>query len=588
MSAAERRACLIDLACLLGAALLVIGAGIGLRDPWPADEPRFALIARDMLASGQWLIPTIGGDLYADKPPVFFWAIALALLVTGSLRIAFLLPSLLAALGTLILVHDLARRLWDREAALAADLLLLASVQFLIQARSAQIDGFLLFWTTLGLYGLARHLLLGPAWSWYAVGGLACGIGVITKGVGFLPLLALIIWPVLRWCGFPVPSRGGSLLRKALAPVAMFAGIAVWIAPMMMTVAASNDPALAAYQDEILFDQTVDRYASAWHHIRAPWYFVVNVIPALWLPGTALLPWLVPRWRGAWRERQPAVWLFLAWTITVVLFFSLSPGKRGVYVLPALPAFVLAAAPFLPDLWKRLGPQRVGAALTVLLTAACLAAHVWFEAGGESAMRLREEHGVTSTAPLALIAALCAFALVAFRPRRGLAAFAVSLWAALIVQGMWINPMIDTTRSGRAFIERLARALPPGAELGIVAYREEFLLHLPFPATNFGHRRWREDPQEMMDASRWLSVAPGRVLLVDETRLPPCFGDPTFHKKAGVSAGKTWWLVSSRMAPECIRGGDLGKARVYVPPGSGPHAGHQPKLWTLRQSDPGS
>ena len=55
-----------DLAWLIGLALLLKGAGFGLRDPWPADEPRFALVAQDMLRSGDWLIPRIGGVLYAD------------------------------------------------------------------------------------------------------------------------------------------------------------------------------------------------------------------------------------------------------------------------------------------------------------------------------------------------------------------------------------------------------------------------------------------------------------------------------------------------------------------------------------------
>src|SRR6478672_9021762 len=84
--------------------LLVIGAGLGLRDPWPADEPRFALIARDMLATGDWLIPRVGGDLYPDKPPFYFWLMAVSMALTGSMRVGFLVPSLLAGLGTLVLV----------------------------------------------------------------------------------------------------------------------------------------------------------------------------------------------------------------------------------------------------------------------------------------------------------------------------------------------------------------------------------------------------------------------------------------------------------------------------------------------------
>ena len=93
------------------AALLIVGAGIGLRDPWPADEPRFALVAKQMVESGNWLFPHRGSELYSDKPPLFMWTQAAAYTLTGNWRVAFLLPSLLAALGTLWCVVDLGRRL---------------------------------------------------------------------------------------------------------------------------------------------------------------------------------------------------------------------------------------------------------------------------------------------------------------------------------------------------------------------------------------------------------------------------------------------------------------------------------------------
>ena len=107
---------------------------MGLRDPWPADEPRLALVAKQMVESGQWLFPFRGGEIYPDKPPMFMWGIALFYQLTGSMRVAFLLPNLLAGLGCLALVFDLARRLWDRQTAFRAGLLLLFTVQLTVQA----------------------------------------------------------------------------------------------------------------------------------------------------------------------------------------------------------------------------------------------------------------------------------------------------------------------------------------------------------------------------------------------------------------------------------------------------------------------
>ena len=176
---------------IMAFALVLLGLGIGLRDPWPADEPRFALNALEMLETGEFWFPHRGGEPYPDKPPLFMWAEALAIAVTGSVRLGFLLPSLFAALGTLALVMDLARHLHGPRIALLGGLALLATLQFVLQAKTAQIDMLLTFFTTLGAYGLLRHALLGPARRWWLIGFAAMGLGIITKGVGFLPLLLL-------------------------------------------------------------------------------------------------------------------------------------------------------------------------------------------------------------------------------------------------------------------------------------------------------------------------------------------------------------------------------------------------------------
>lgn len=192
-----------------GLALLILGAGLGLRDPWPADEPRFALAARQMVESGQWLFPHRGAELYSDKPPLFMWLQAALLWLTGNLRVAFLLPSLLAALGTLWCVLDLGRRLWTRRVGLYAGWLVLLTLQFTWQAKKAQIDPLLVFWITLANYGLLRHLLRGPDWRWWTLGWAAAGLGTITKGVGVLALLLLLPAAVAALRGWP---RGDGLL----------------------------------------------------------------------------------------------------------------------------------------------------------------------------------------------------------------------------------------------------------------------------------------------------------------------------------------------------------------------------------------
>jgi 4-amino-4-deoxy-L-arabinose transferase-like glycosyltransferase len=561
--------------------LVLIGTGLGTRAPWPADEPRFALIAREMVHTGEWLFPRIGGDLYPDKPPVYFWLLSVCYFLTGSLRASFLIPAFVGACTIAGLVYDMGRRIAGRASGLAAALTLVCSVQFLMTMRGAQIDPVLCALTTLSLYALLRHLLFGPAWGWYFVGGVAAGVGVVTKGVGFLPLLVLIPYAVLGARGFTVArmsapaagpagvasstSGGASKWRWGLVVVGFLLGVSVWLVPMLVAVATRHDPALVAYRDEILFQQTVHRYAAAWHHVEPWYYFILNVIPGLWLPFSLLLFWLVPRWAAAWRQKDARVWLPLAWVLLTLLFFSLSTGKRGIYIFPALPALAIAAAPYLPDLFLRRGVRWASLALgaiVVLLAVGVLA----LDASGNTKLRSQlAEQGIASFAPIALIAGLGTLAwLVAFWKKPVLAWPAV-LAAVAVVWSYWITPAIDGQRSARDFIRKAQALVPAGTELGLLAYKEQFLLYLNRPIVNFGHARWREGGQESYDASAWLHAAPGRVLLIPESAVTPCF-IRTSKRPAGESSGDRWVLVQGEAEPGCVEKGDRSRAIRYRPP----------------------
>jgi 4-amino-4-deoxy-L-arabinose transferase-like glycosyltransferase len=552
---------LLDLALLAGLALVLVGAGFGLRDPWPPDEPRFVLIAQDMLRSGDWMLPRVGGDLYADKPPLYLWLLAGAMAFTGSMRSGFLLPSLLAGLGTTWLVYDLVRRAHGREAALAGAFALLVTFQFVWQARQAQIDGVLCFLTTLSLYGLLRHALLGPAHLWFVAGWAAAGFGVITKGVGFLPLLALIPSAVLARRGWqPVAASPGRLWLAGGA--AMLAAIGTWLVPMLAATARGGD--LLAYRNEILFEQTLTRYAGAWHHHEPPWYYLTNVIPVLWLPLVALVPWLWPRWRAALRARDPWTGVLLGWVALVVVFFSASSGKRGVYVLPALPALAMAAAPWLPQLMRQRGPRRLAFGLGVVLVALAAAGAAYFALDAAAAARIAAQFGVHPTTPLVLVAAGGGIALL-LRPRRGWLAYAGVLVALMVTIGVVISPGMDDVRSGRVFVQRVEQASAGIAELGIVGAREQYLLVLSRPSVNFGHARWREREVEAADAAAWLVQRPGRALLVEELVREACFGQSP-AVDLGRANRQRWFLVSGSAEADCIARGDSSRAIVYRPP----------------------
>lgn len=551
-----------DLWWLIGLACLMIGTGIGLRDPWPADEPRFALIARDMLATGDWLVPRVAGDVYTQKPPFYFWLMAASMAVTGSLRVGFLLPSFLAGVGTVLLVYDLLRRARGREIALAGALMLLATFQFTWEARQAQIDATLCFLITLSLYGLLRHLLVASAPGWFVAGWFAAGLGVITKGVGFLPVLALIPFGLLARRGWP-RAAPMTMPVAILGPAAMLAAIAIWFVPMWLATSAGGE--LLAYRNELLFHQTVTRYAAAWHHREPAWYYLTNVIPLLWLALIALVPWLWPRWRRALHDRDTLTAVLLAWVVMVVAFFSASSGKRGLYILPAVPAFAMAAAPWLPELLRARGPRRVAWALSALVTGVLALVAAYAALGGEGAERLLARTFIDPVMPAALIALIGTAMLVVFRLRDAWLAWLGTLAGALLVTGLVIYPRIDAARSGKGFarsVENHAGGVP---EVGFVDLHEQFALQLKRPIVYFGSGRMLDRKREAADAASWLAMDAARALVIDAQARDECFASLPVEP-LGVWHREAWYLVRGTPDQACTSRGDAAAARRYVPP----------------------
>lgn len=531
-------------------ALLVLGSGFGLRDPWPADEPRFALVAKQMWESGQWLIPYRGHDPYPDKPPLFMWLQLLSYGIFRSWRVAFLLPSLLASIGTLALVYDLGRRLWSRRAAWWGTLLLLFCIHFTYQAKRAQIDPTLVFMVTLSMYGFLRHLLLGPAWRWYVIGGLMAGVGVITKGVGLMSLLVLVPYAWARWQQWPglaEQPRGG--WRWALVLPALLIPIAAWLLPMLRATYGSGDPQLVAYANNILLKQTVTRAINPWHHFQPPWYFLEVMLT--WVPLNLTWPWIFPAWWRQFRGRSDArILLPLSWAILVVLLFSLSPGKRDVYILPTLPMFALASMPFLGALVRRAGPNVLAYAIALAIGLFLLGAGA-IAILGEPGFELEQERlrwlDPSSDQVWWMLAAAGAITVIATslaQPRRGLlgicAGFA-SLW--ILVFGWWGYPLLDSAQSARGVMEKAREVAGPGTTIGLVGWKEQMLLQATGPTETLGFRTTK--PSAMGAALVWLQEDPaGRVLFVTKKLTAECIDRDT-AVLLGESGQLIWYLAEA-------------------------------------------
>ncbi|MAM58930.1 MAG: hypothetical protein CMN25_16565 [Salinicola sp.] len=541
-------------------AVILLGIGIGLRDPWPADEPRFALNALEMLRTGQFWFPHRGGELYPDKPPVFMWASALSIALTGSVRLGFLIPTTLAALGCLVLVVDLSRRLYGRRLAIMSGLTLLAALQFVLQAKTAQIDMMLTFFTTLGTYGLLRHALLGPSKRWWLIGWGAMGLGIITKGVGILPLALLPAWLWLAHRG-SVTRIGVKDLLQGLTVLMLC--IAAWGVPMIIMATISGDPALAAYRDNILFKQTGQRYAESWAHL-APWYYyLLEVLPWAWMPLVLAFPWAIPAWWRRLRRGDAKIILPLTAVVLIVIFFSLSPGKRGVYMLPTLPLLVMALVPLVPGLFGKRKLHWLGFTLLAALGGVFLLTGILGASGLTALQRVAERHDVVPWAWWITIGAIAMGLLIGFRPHRGLWALSAWLIVFWVSWSTWGYALQDPARSPRDMMGKVVEITGDGAWLAMPDFDEEFLLQSRQPTVHFGDGTRNRD--QFSRAFAWLQADSSRWMLAIQREAEDysCIDRSQMHD-LGMQNGDIWWLVPAGAVGTCHSDADA--APLFVAP----------------------
>jgi 4-amino-4-deoxy-L-arabinose transferase-like glycosyltransferase len=248
-----------------------------------------------------------------------------------------------------------------------------------------------------------------------------------------------------------------------------------------------------------------------------------------------------------------------------VLFFSLSSGKRGVYILPALPAVALASAPYLIELAQRRTVRRAMFALSALTAVMCLLASIYVTIRPDRRNELLAEYDIDVFGPLLTIGIVTALVCLLTRPRRAFIAWAGMLATVLLVISYWVNPVMNPNRSGATFIIRVEEHDDPNAELGFVAFKEQYLLNVHRPIVHFGHARWREAEQEAADAALWLSRSNRRQLVVSENMRQLCFADVS-AESLGMANRVQWYIVRGQPKEECVARGNEAAVYHYAPP----------------------
>lgn len=306
-----------------------------------ADEPRYAQIAREMLARHDWITPVLGGKAWLEKPVLYYWQAMLAYSAFGVSDWAARIPSALDATLMVVAAYLFLRR-FRPGSQLDGALMIASSAATIGFARAAATDMPLAAMFTIAMLGWYAWRESG-ARSYLAVFYVFLGLATLAKGP-VAPVLTVMVVIV-----FAAMVRDWRLpLRSLWVPgIALFLLVTL---PWYVAVQLRNPEFFRVF----ILEHNFARFSTdLYRHVQPFWYFIPVMLLGL-LPWTAMaLSALVESARVGWSERKHGfqaedeynVFLLL-WLLLPIFFFSISQSKLPGYILPALPAGALLIADY--------------------------------------------------------------------------------------------------------------------------------------------------------------------------------------------------------------------------------------------------
>ena len=441
--------------------LLLVGCGwfltLDVRHLVSSDEGRYAEIAREMYASGDWVTIRYHDLKYFEKPPLHLWMTALAYHAFGVGEWqARLWVALSGAIGMAITAWA-ARRWYGPRVGLLTALVLLAAPTLNLGAHFNSLDMGVsaALACVLAAVLIAQHPQASAPTrrSWMLAAWAAMGVAVLTKGlIGIvLPGLVLVLYTLL--------ARDWALWKR-LHIVAGTALMLVITAPWFVLVSMRN-PEFAQF---FFIHEHWQRYTSSVHRrTGALWYFVPQLLLGF-LPWLGLVPRMVAQVRrpASVEGFRPTV-LLAVWAGAIFVFFSLSSSKLPGYIIPVFPALAVLAALALdriePRHWNRLVLLMLALAFAGLLASPLVGRLVL---GTPENTQYRDYAAWAAAACAVAVAGM----LVAHRlNRRGrlmasITAYALSMFGALTI-GLLGHESLGLPRSGVALVPQIRAVLTP-------------------------------------------------------------------------------------------------------------------------------
>ncbi|MBO0664524.1 glycosyltransferase family 39 protein [Jiella sp. MQZ9-1] len=372
------------LALPLAALTLFVALSALVRPVLPPDETRYLTVALEMLRAHQFVLPSLNGQLYEQKPPLLFWIIAAIWDLTGVSRAGALAAITLISGLAVVLTRRLAAELFPADDALVQRVgwAMVGNAVFAIYTGLILFDLLLTDCLLVFLLALTAHARAPAVWK-ILVAGLGFGLSLLAKGPVGLIFLAPVIASYALWRDGRQVLSTRRFFLSALAAIGL--GVLVTAAWLVPAYIASR----GAYLEGLIFGQIAGRVSGdmAASHARPIWFFL-PLLPVLALPWL-LSPLVWARHRTSlrhpivtaktlWHERPVLRLLTVAILVPIVVFSAIA-GKQPHYLVPLLPFVAILSAFAMRDLKHLMIALGATITLSLLLIAQLIASRTVFD-----------------------------------------------------------------------------------------------------------------------------------------------------------------------------------------------------------------
>ncbi|MGE5305098.1 MAG: ArnT family glycosyltransferase [Alphaproteobacteria bacterium] len=337
----ERKHYWAAFALVVYSALLFL-PGLGARDLWAPGEPIYGDVIWAMYEKNNWLVPMLNGQLYADKPVLYFWlALVISKIAGGVNEWTLRLPAALGGLGLVLVTFQFGKTFYNRRMGLLSALVLATSARMLWEARFLRLDTVLSFFLFLGFYFWLTAFTKKASKHNYLLGYLCFGLATLTKGPIGLALPGFAVLSLILFSG-----RWREIREMRL--VAGFFLVAFVLFPWLWLLHLRGED---QWLRDFIWVHNVQNFAlKPIGHVHPFYYYFFN-LPPDFLPWTLLIPGALIYYYP-WRERlrHPPTLGSLCWFTAIFVFFSASKSKIAYYLLPLLPSLALFVGAYLNEI----------------------------------------------------------------------------------------------------------------------------------------------------------------------------------------------------------------------------------------------